>query len=77
VHTQRTNRLYILVFSQAHMEKLHRFQVKDGEDRTAVGPRFDRRSLQDQAVYKNAYKHWQIADLTKQSTYFTGNRFII
>ena len=39
------------------MEKLHRFQAKDGEDRTAVGPRFDRRSLQDQAVYKNAYKH--------------------
>jgi len=47
------------------MEKLHRFQVKDGEDRTAVGSRFDQRSLQNQAVYKNAYKHLQIADLTK------------
>jgi hypothetical protein len=53
------------------MEKLRRFQVKAGEDCIAVAHDMIGGRFQDRAVYKNAYKHLQIADLTKQSTYFT------
>jgi hypothetical protein len=50
VHTQRTNRLYILVFSQAQIEKLHRFQAKAGEDRAAVAHDSIGCRFQDRAV---------------------------